>query len=245
MIADILKLFTSLGLTPTETKVYLANLELGPTSVQDIAKKARLSRTATYDAIASLQGHGLLSSFERGKKRFFAAEDPESAVAHFKGEIQNRQAHLEALTRLLPELKLKIGGERPVVRFYEGKDALHAVFHDVSNLSPKSMLELSNFEDVGSHLDAKILEDARKLLNPKHTKIRILHRGTVRVPNPDIEFCQLLPELGEFHGDIWIYENRVVFVTFIGKIVTVIIESKPFADTARVMFEAAWRICSR
>ena len=115
MATDIQKLFTSLGLSPTETKIYLSSLELGPTSVQEIAKKAKISRTAAYDAIESLQKHSLLSTFERGKKHYFAAEDPESAVAHFKTELSNMQAQLENLQRVLPELKMMTGGERPTV----------------------------------------------------------------------------------------------------------------------------------
>jgi hypothetical protein len=50
-------------------------------------------------------------------------------------------------------------------------------------------------------------------------------------------------DLGNFHGDIWVYGNRVAFVAFVGKVMAVIIESEPFADTARVLFEAGWRMC--
>ena len=39
------------------------------------------------------------------------------------------------------------------------------------------------------------------------------------------------------------YGNRVAFVEFVGKMVTVIIESKTFADMARVLFNAAWSVC--
>ena len=65
-----MKLLTELGLTPTETRVYLSSLKSGPTSVQEIAKRAKLSRTATYDVIAALQERGLMSTFDRGKKKF-------------------------------------------------------------------------------------------------------------------------------------------------------------------------------
>ena len=245
MATDIQKLFTSLGLSPTETKIYLSSLELGPTSVQEIAKKAKISRTAAYDAIESLQKHSLLSTFERGKKHYFAAEDPESAVAHFKTELSNMQAQLENLQRVLPELKMMTGGERPTVRFFEGEEAVYAVFRDVAKVEPKEVFEMTNYEDVNQFIDMKVLAEARKLLNLQRTKLHILHRGHHSNPNSLIEYCELLSELGNFHGDIWIYENRVVFVTFLGKIITVIIESKPLADTARILFKAAWTICHK
>ena len=46
MTVDFFKLLTELGLTPTETVSILLSLKLGPTSVQEVAKAAKLSRTA-------------------------------------------------------------------------------------------------------------------------------------------------------------------------------------------------------
>ncbi len=240
MATDILKLFTSLGLTATESKVYLASLSLGPTSVQEIAKKAKLSRTATYAAIEVLQQRGLMSTHERGKKNYFSAEEPENALAQFRGHVKQMEEQIAVLERALPEVKMMAGGERPSVRFYEGIEALYAVFRDVDKLHPEFMYEVANLDDVYSFLDSKILTDARKLLDPKKTRVRILHRGAIRTPNPDIEFRELPQKFGEFHGDIWLYGNRVAFVTFVGKIVTIIIESEPFSSTARVLFDVAW-----
>lgn len=245
MSLDVAKLFMSLGLSATETKVYLSNLELGPTSVQSVAKKARLSRTATYDTIKALQTYGLISTFDRGKKKFFAAEDPESAVAYFKNHIRKLEANIETLERSLPELKMRTGGERPTVRFYEGRDGVYALFRDVQKVHPKEILELVNLEDIQTAVDNELLSDAQKMLDRKHTSIKFLHHGEHKGEKQrNVEYCQLIPELGEFHGDILIYGNRVVFVTFYGKLLTVIIESEAFSQTANVLFNAAWRVCS-
>lgn len=245
MPTDIAKLFTTLGLSETETKVYLASLSLGPTSVQDIAKEAKLSRTATYDAVEELQKRGLLSTYVRGKKRFFAAEEPEQAVAYFRDNVNKMESQLEVLLHALPELKLRVGGERPAVHFYEGDDGVFALFRDVAEVDPKQLDEVSNVEDVYSHLDEKFLLEVRKAIKPDRMRYRILHRGEARNPREGVQLCRLPDDMGMFHGDIWIYENRVAFVTFVGKVVTVIVESKPFADTARVLFEAAWRTCKK
>ena len=141
---------------------------------------------------------------------------------------------------------MKMGGERPVVRFYEGREAVFSLFDDVARVAPKVACEVANYEDVAAHLDVQMLEDARKGFDPSRIDFRMLHRGKhPGKPHANIQYCQLLPELGEFHGDIWIYADRVVFVTFIGKIIAVRIEHQAFADTARVLFEAAWRICRK
>lgn len=241
---DFVKLLTDLGLTPTETRVYLASLKLGPTSVQEIAKVARLSRTATYDVIAALQERGLMSTFERGKKKYFSAEEPERAAAYFKSRTLELREKVEMFTRSLSEMKMLSGGERPTVRFFDGREALHALFADLVSVHPKELLELSNVDSVYEHLDPKVFLEARKALDESKVKIRMLFKGVQRNPRPGAEYCRLLPEFGDFSGEIWIYENRVAFVEFVGKMITVIIESKGFADMARTLFRAAWSICS-
>ncbi len=71
MPTDFLQIISSLGLSESETKVYLSSLELGPTSVQEIAKSAGLSRTATYDIIASLQEKDSCLPIRKGKRLSF------------------------------------------------------------------------------------------------------------------------------------------------------------------------------
>ena len=246
MATDFFKLFTNLGLSKVETKIYLSGLELGPTSVQEIAKKAKVSRTAAYEVIESLQKRGLISSFTRNKKRFFVSEDPERAARHFREQIELMTKQIGDLDKAIPEMKLMGGGERPVVRFYEGREAVYSLFNDLAEVKPKSFDEVSNMDDLYDFMDLDYLRAVREVLDPTKIPTRILHRGKLRQPGrSNVQFCELLPDLGNFHGDIWIYGNRVAFASFVGKVMAVIIESEAFAETAHVLFEAAWRICIR
>jgi hypothetical protein len=109
---------------------------------------------------------------------------------------------------------------------------------------PTELLELSNIDSVYEDLDPKVLLEARKVLDETKVKIKMLFKGVQRNPRPGAEYCRLLPEFGDFNGEIWIYGNRVAFVQFVGKMMTVIIESKEFADMASTLFRAAWSLCS-
>jgi len=244
MPTDFLKLLTDLGLSPTETRVYLASLKLGPTSVQEIAKKAKLSRTASYDVIASLQERGLMSTFERGKKKYFAAEEPERAVSYFRRRVHDLEDQIEMFSRSLDEMKMLTGGERPVVRFFEGREALFSLFSDLSSANAKELLELANVDLVYEKLDPEILAEARKAFGTAKTKVRMLHSGELRNPAKNAEFCRLLPEFGEIGGEIWIYGDRVAFSQWVGKMVVVIVQSTVFSDMARTLFNAAWAVCT-
>src|SRR3989338_8570172 len=106
----------SLGLSQKEASVYIASLELGPATAQNIAKKAAVNRPTTYVMIESLTKRGLMSSFEKGKKRFFSAESPERLQNIFhvqRREIEEREHELHSI---LPELRaLSSGAEKPRV----------------------------------------------------------------------------------------------------------------------------------
>ncbi len=65
-----------IGLSDKEAKVYLAALELGKATVQEIAVKANVNRTTTYVAIEGLTEKELMSEYLENHKRFFIAEDP-------------------------------------------------------------------------------------------------------------------------------------------------------------------------
>ena len=53
----------NIGLSEKEAIIYLASLELGPSTIQEISKKAQLKRSSVYDLISSLVERGLMNNF--------------------------------------------------------------------------------------------------------------------------------------------------------------------------------------
>lgn len=240
MALNIQKTLTELGLTDTETRVYLAMLELGADSVQNIAKGAKISRTAAYEIIKALQAKGLASTFEKGKKTFFSAEDPDKLGDYFRNRVERMKIQLGSLDRLLPELRVMKGGEQPRVLFYTGEEGVRALFRDVVAMNATELLEVTNIDTVYTFVDGKVLNEARKAEGYKDIPVKVLHRGEVRNPNPKAEFRRLEDGFGDFQGNIWIYRSHVAFVSFVGSIEVVIIENPIFAETMRALFQACW-----
>src|SRR3989344_3107999 len=113
-----------LGLSEKEAKVYVAALEIGRATADQLAKHAKIVRPTTYLQIKSLMDKGLMSTYEEGKKTYFAPESPEllkRLLARQKDSITTKETEL---TRLLPELVQQFGsaGERPGGRFFPGQD---------------------------------------------------------------------------------------------------------------------------
>ncbi|OGL95051.1 hypothetical protein A2348_04770 [Candidatus Uhrbacteria bacterium RIFOXYB12_FULL_58_10] len=241
MPKNIEQLLSQVGLLPSESKVYLGALELGPSTVQHIAAKARISRTAAYEAIELLQKRGLMSSSLSGKKRLYIAEDPHRIVSYLKGEQQKFATTLEDIEQTIGTLHLMSGGIKPAVKVYEGEEALPAYFDQLAKANPSAMYEISNLDDVYAHLETETIQASRKAVSWKDIKtLRLLHRGEIRHRRDDVEYGMLDESFGEFHGDISIYGDFVSMMTFIGRPVVVILESKSVADTMRALFNAAW-----
>ncbi|HBU28016.1 TPA: hypothetical protein DEB00_02765 [Candidatus Uhrbacteria bacterium] len=251
MLNKWIETFIKLGLSEVESKIYFSGLELGPTSAQELARKAEVSRTATYDAIESLKGKGLLSTFQKGAKTVFTIEQPEDALRYFRKQSRQMRDRIELMEESVPEMKSLSPGEKPFIRYYEGPEALRNLFADVKAVNPSSIFEVVNIQDVyhnvhdGTEEIKQIFAEAKSASDPARQDIRLLHYGDLRANHQHrsgVLFKKLNPAFGEFHGDVWIYADRIVFTSFQGTLMAIIVQSELFAQTARVMFEAAWSI---
>lgn len=243
MPKDIKQLLNNVGFLPSETKVYLTNLELGPSTVQLIARRAKLSRTGTYEAIKLLSERGLISTSVSGKRTLYTAEDPSRIVSYLKSEQEKFSSTLSDIEGLVGALQLMGGGIKPMIRVYEGEEALKAYFDQLAKAKPESMLEISNLDDVYAHLQSETIQAYRKAVGWKSIKtLRLLHRGEVRFRREDVEYCLLSETFGEFHSDISIYSDFVSIMTFIGRPVVVILQSKSVTESMRTLFNAAWSV---
>src|SRR3990167_4868713 len=73
----MLKELQDIGLSEKESRVYLAALELGRATADQLAKQAKIKRPTTYVQLESLMKMGLMSTYEEDKKAYFAPESPE------------------------------------------------------------------------------------------------------------------------------------------------------------------------
>lgn len=237
---DIAPTLKALGILDSEVKVYLAALELGPSTVIEIAKSTRLSRPATYTAIAALQDRGLMSTVQKGKRRLFASEHPDRLLQYAKRKEHELVERISDLERTLPELALRVGGEKPVVKSFEGTEGVHAIIDDFRQSHPPHIEEIANIDAMLAVVSREDLAPLRRELANISAKVRGLYVGSNMRPSAHVE-ARVLPEpYRHFHGNVSIYVNKVALVTFTGKLHSVIIENEAIAQTMRTLFEIAW-----
>src|SRR3989344_3494554 len=139
-----------IGLSENEAKVYLALLELGSSTAQQVAQKAELKRPTTYVQLESLMKRGLATSFEKNTKTMFRAEDPEHLRQVLDKEKEEQKEKAGTLEKILPGLgNLYISaGERPRVRFFEGLSGLKTIQDEFLKTKEKLVRSIANADDV-------------------------------------------------------------------------------------------------
>lgn len=120
------------GLSQKEADVYLALMELGYATVQQIAQKSAVNRATTYIIVDSLIDKGLVSTFEKEKKTFYAAENPENLMNYLAAQEREYKEKRNELQRVLPDLLgiFNLAQNKPAVKYYEGKEAFQTMYKE-------------------------------------------------------------------------------------------------------------------
>lgn len=234
-----------IGLSDKEAKVYVALLELGKASVQDIAKKAGVNRATTYLMIESLQTRGLAYKTQVGKRTHFAANSPEKLTHVLDEKRKKLEDEADDIKELLPELKALYADspEKPKIRFYEGKEGIKEILNDVFESGVKEMLEIYTSDYVKTVLTVDEVSEIVRRRVEKGIRGRGIYtrsEGPHAESHPLTELRYVPADRFPILSDIIIYGDRVALFAFQGKQIGIIVENPAFAKTFETIFELAW-----
>lgn len=236
-----------LGLGEKEAKVYLTALELGPETAQNIAKKANVNRATTYVQIDLLKAKGLVSEFEKGKKTFYVAESPDrlrSLFKTFEAELDVRKSELQRVLPTLLEMFAGMG-ERPKVRFFEGREGIQLMREDFAKIKVKKIYSVIN-RDKLREFSPNMQDDYVSDRVAKKIPIDIIYTSK-EGPDPaysdpakyrEAKFIDY--EKLPINADITIYDEKVVLEGYGDKIIGIVIESQQIAHTMKALFTNLW-----
>ncbi len=245
---DLKKELEHLGLSDKEASVYLAALEMGPSPVQDISHKSKVNRATTYVMIESLAGRGLMSTFQKGKKRFYAAESPDrlmSIIENQQKTLKEKQAELETAMPMLAAL-YNAEGAKPQVRYLEGPEGVATVRQIMERLRGE-FIEIVPIE-VAARVN-EIMGDERKEHHHNLKQQSMKYRVLAVMETPDLsklgsmgagEYRVISADKFPIHGNISVRDDHVFLFSFKSAVMSVVIRSQEIADTIRALFEMAW-----
>lgn len=237
---DLLKEF---GFKEKEAAVYLGLLELGEAKAHDIALKARISRSTTYEILEKLMGDGFVVAVEKNKIKHFIANDPEV----FKRDLEAKQ---HAFDLILPELKSVYNRlkSKPKITFHDGVDGIKAVFEDTLAAQNKTLRGILSMEDLFRVPGKEFMDDYVKRRVERGYSLNVIRSKPKEVapewPASPAEKRDLRypPENMVFDMTTYIYDNKVGLISTEKESFGLIIESEEFSKTMRNLFEALWQV---
>jgi len=241
------KSLIDIGFADKEASVYLALLELGPSTVSEIGRLAQINRTTGYDILELLAGKGLVNVLEKGAVKKYAVEDPQKIIVYSQNKIQRAEKEFGIIKNLLPELRsIYNKKEKPKVKFYEGKEGLKQVYEDTLTAKEPLILGYSCAEPMyqslpnffPDYLKRRVAKKIHgKMIAPDTPGIREM----IKTDKADLRESRIVPkEQLNLAIEINIYDNKVMIASWEENL-GILIESDKIADAQKKIFELAWR----
>src|SRR3989338_6730064 len=238
-----------LGLSDKEARVYLAALELGSATAQEVSKKAGINRATAYFVLKQLMGLGLVSEIEEDKVAKYAAENPSQLQVLIKKKEEEVRASERTFNDILPELRSihNRSEGKPIVRYHDGREGPELIRSEMLKLKNDEVFVFYDYDKI-----KEIFTEEETAQFAKDKKKRGLKTKAIYTSQSDLE----RPAIGttterrkidvkEFpiNGDISIYGDIVKVSKFLkGKNVGVVtIEDKDIAGTFKTLFKLAWK----
>ncbi len=233
-----------IGLSKNEAKVYIALLEIGISTVTNIAKKSGVHRTNVYDVIERLIQKGLISYIIKDDKKYFEVTDPNNLLNVLK-QKENK------LKNVLPQLLLvKKLSKKTEVKVYEGVIAARNTLLGLLEIG-EPIYMYGTIKGVKKLLGEHILDRFQKERIEKKIPQKIIynHDATDRINElkklPLIEIKALPKEFDSpmstnICGDVIYFRlyNR-------DPTLTIWIKSKDIADIYKKYFQIMWDIAKK
>ena len=87
------QILRDIGLSMNESKVFLALVELGQSTVGNISKKCKVHRTNVYDSLEKLKEKELVMCTEKEGAKYFDAKSPKELI----NLLKKKEEHIVTL----------------------------------------------------------------------------------------------------------------------------------------------------
>lgn len=239
--------------TDREVEIYLKCLQLGSSTVQEIARNLNMNRVTVHSATQQLIDKGLLTETRKGKRRLILAEHPKALkqiVQKKMNELKQMDLNLDFLVDMLSKIQTE-DSARPTVKFYEGVTGLKKMLEET--LESKGEVFLFSFVQLlADAVGPDYLEDYVRRRAEKGIYTRLIFPKCSygdRLMKKTTEYkitIKVLPDKFKWSAGFFSWNNKVAFLSYTeGKRTVTIIENKDISTFIRdVVFEIAWESAS-
>lgn len=242
-IEKIQAILKECGLSASKSQVYLAALQVGTGTAQDIAAKAGIPRTTAHEILQQLKNEGLVNFTTKGRTLFFTAEKP----TKIQSMLRDRE---RKIANVMPELLslYKTAGSRPSVRVYEGREGVKTVLEDTLTSTTKKLygiLSMTDLYDVPGKEYMKEYVERRVAQGITLQVIRSEEKeaeSTWPTSEGELRELRYAPRSFIFPMTVYLYDNKVAIISTQKEMFGMIIESHDFYATIKNLFDIMWQV---
>ncbi len=243
-MSELIDLIKSAGMTDKESKVYLAALELGEGTVQDIAKKSGVVRTSLYYILERLVREGFIIETKRNHKNYYTACPPIDLAKILRQRIREFEENIDVL-----EERRNAMFKRPRMYFLYGPAGFKEAWNMIFKSEPKEYritTEGLNFLDYVKAkyiVDEIIAEKKRQGVKSYQLIVDSTYARQQIVPKDKNEnrSTKFLPAGTELPFTEVICPKLVAFISPRYNDSIFVIEDESFSKTRTAIFDQLWQ----
>lgn len=232
----------TIGLSSSEISVYLLLLEEGLLTPPQIAKGTGIARPHVYPALQSLEVQRLVSIHNTGKRKMYAANDPESL-------FQSLEDKRRRVQQLLPDLRALYASStnKPTVHFYDGFEQIKEIYYQTLHAQKVYGIgSTKQLSDIDPHFYERWLLEVQKK-NIVFYDILSHASGETAAPKMKqilrgLYDSKLLPATySDTPTDILIWDDTIALITLQEPIFGTVLKNPLLAKTFTVLFNVLWQ----
>jgi len=247
MRTEILK---EIGLTDSETKVYLALLELGDSTRGEIVNKSKIAGSKVYEILEKLQQKSLISIYIKNKVKHFKPTNPKQILNYLEEKKEKVSKAENEVKSLLPNLLnlYKSSKEDQEVELISGLRGLEMIFKEQIEILEKGEtchviggtkgtdeeIIQGFFERVHLWREKKGIK-TKMLFNLRQKKVTQKLYSSKKFPKTKTKYISHTSPVA-----INIYKDRTVIIIFGREITAIHIKSEEAANSFMEYFNLLW-----
>lgn len=242
MTKNTLKNLMNIGLSEKAAQVYLAALDLGEATVQQLSQHSGLVRTTIYHTLEELLKAGALIETKHDKKIYYVPSSPRTLIKQVREKLQNLENNIPEL-----EERMHSASGRPKIYFLHGSSGFKQMWGKVLNSPDKKFDIITSAETFTKFVSEKyILENiiqGKKNLSVKSRQLIVDSQKARQIISKDSKenrISKLLPPNHRLPSTIIICQKFVAFISPRYEDLLFMVESESIVKTQQGLFNVLW-----
>jgi sugar-specific transcriptional regulator TrmB len=238
---DMIETLERLDFTTNEAKTYLALTKIGPSLAGNIAKKANLDRSSTYNALKGLIIKGMVSTIHENKRNIFIPEDPKKIIDY-------HEERKEIAKKIIPKIRERFESQHELtnVKLYNGFRGVKSVLQDLlDTCDSKTPHYLMSSEGNFS----KLMPSYSKIFASRKKKKKIKSKVLIRTKRPkkstNLAEYRSVPSDVISDATINIYKDKITIIIWEENPTAIMIKNPTISKTFENYFKYMWKFSKK